>query len=87
MKVYFSNNVIVFVEGNDVKCTEGNVPGYYDGIDLFEENALTNLRQYFEEIAKAGELSDFWEIYCPNEGELDDDFRRELEEADLIYAD
>lgn len=87
MTVYFFNNCIVYVEGYDVKWTEGNVPGYYDGIDLYEENALANLRQSFEEIAKAGELCDFWEIYCPNEGELDNDFRRELEEADLIYCD
>ena len=87
MKIYFSNNCIVFVEGYDVKWTEGTIPGYYDGIDLYEENALANLRQSFEEKVKAGNLSDFWEIYCPNEGELDDDFRRELEEADLIYSD
>ena len=87
MKIYFSNNCIVFVEGYDVKWTEGNLLGYYNGIDLCGENALANLRHHFEEIAKTGELSDFWEIYCPNEGELNNDFRRELEEADLIYSD
>ena len=86
MKVYFVDNCVVFVEGYDVKWSEGN-DGYYNGIDLYEENALRNLRHYFEVISRAGELGDFWEIYCPNEGELDDDFRRELEEADLIYSD
>ena len=86
MKVYFSNNCIVFVEGYDVKWTEG-YNGYYNGIDLYEENALTNLRHYFELISKSGELQSFWEIYCPNEGDLDDDFRMELEQAVIVYMD
>lgn len=86
MKVYFVDNCIVFVEGYDVKWTEG-YNGYYNAIDLYEENALANLRQLFEENAKAGDLSSFWEIYCPNEGELNNDFRRELEEADIVYMD
>lgn len=86
MKIYFSNNCVVFVEGYDVKWSEG-FNGFYNGIDLYEENALSNLRHYFDYISRTGELQTFWEIYCPNEGELDDDFRRELEEADLIYAD
>lgn len=84
MKVYFSNNCIVFVEGYDVKWTEG-CNGFYNGIDLYEENALSNLRHYFKLVSKSGELHTFWEIYCPNEGDLDDSFRKEL--GKLIYAD
>ena len=76
MRVYLQkeNRVLVFVE-DQAKIYDSAPTGYFEGVDLYAEDAEDKLRELFSGLEKSGELNSFWEI-----GILEEDFTRELQD-------
>lgn len=77
MRVYLQkeNRVLVFVEEDQVKIYDSAPTGYFEGVDLYAEDAEDKLRELFAGLEKSGELNSFWEI-----GILEEDFTQELQD-------
>lgn len=77
MRVYLQkeNRVLVFVEEDQAKIYDSAPTGYFEGVDLYAEDAEDKLRELFAGLEKSGELNSFWEI-----GILEEDFTQELQD-------
>lgn len=89
MKIYFEktdgSNMVIITDGETAKVFDAAPSGIYDGIDLYANNASELLKNYFQLLAKGGNLNDFDNIYSPNEIPFED-VKEEIESyAELIY--
>ena len=90
-KIYFvegnADNMVVFTNGIGAKVTNCAPSGKLDIVDLYADDAAEQLRKYFSELAEAGEINSYNELYSPN-GEIEyPDIEPELENAELVYDD
>ena len=93
MRVYFeennAGNIVVITDGKTAKVFDGASDGTYEGIDLYSEDAVEQLRARFAELLESGELNDYADIYSPNEinPEEMESLMAELEEleAELVF--
>ena len=85
MKAYFGktngNNVVIITDGITAKIFDGAPDGKFEGVDLYSENVLEELRALFE----SAEIPDFSEMYSENETDFSE-IEEELEESKLVYA-
>ena len=88
MKIYFEetngNNLVVITDGKTAKIFDAAPSGIYEGVDLYAEDAVDQLRARFRELDEAGELNDYSDIYSPDEIPLED-LAEELEGAELVF--
>ena len=88
MKIYFEktngNNLVIITDGENAKIFDAAPTGIYNGVDLYEDDALEQLRERFRELEEAGELNDFNDIYSPDEMPAED-LAEELEVAELVF--
>lgn len=59
-------------------------PEFYEGVDLYTEDAADQLRARFQGLEEAGELNDFDDIYSPDEMPVEE-LAEELEGAELVF--
>lgn len=90
MKVYFKktngNNLVIIAEGINAKIYDAAPSGFYDGVDLYAEDAAEQLRGKFQALDEAGELNGFDEM-CGEEVEIGNQLFEGLTGADLVFSD
>lgn len=83
MKIYFEktngNNLVIITDGQTAKIFDGAPTGTFEGIDIYAENAETELKRLFAE----EEPNEYEEIYSENEVAYED-IAEELETAELV---
>ena len=85
LKVYFEEtddfNQLIFTDGETAKILGGGSDGTFEGMDLYGEDVVNQLKQYFEE--SYFDLTDFYNLWGD---EMDfEGIEPELENAELIY--
>lgn len=84
MKAYLLDNSVVLTDGKTAKIYEGT-NGFYDGIDLYAEDAKEKLEAYFSGIEAKGEMESYKDIHCEH-GEVGfEEIESELENAALLF--
>lgn len=84
MKAYFEktngNNLVIITDGKTAKIFDGAPDGIFEGIDLYTENTVEELKKFF---TKEG-LNEYDEIHCENEVNFED-IAEELETAEQVF--
>lgn len=90
MKIYFErtngNNLVIAAEGRGAKIYDAAPSGIYEGVDLYAEDAAEQLREKFQALDDADELSDFDEL-GGEEVKIGHDLFEELAEAELVFSE
>ena len=90
MKIYFEktsgNSLVIMTDGETAKIFDAAPSGIYEGVDLYAEDAADQLRARFRELEECGELSDYSDIYNPDEMPMEE-LAEELEDAVLVFDD
>ena len=88
MKIYFeatnAYNNVIFTDGENAKVFNGVPNGMFEGVDLYGDDAVQQLKDFYREAAESGEINDFDEITGGDEIELDE---LDLSDAEMIYSD
>ena len=89
MKVYFletnGNNIVIIAEGRNAKIYDAAPSGFYDGVDLYADNAPELLQKKFAELDDADELNSFSEL-GGEEVRIGHDLFEELADAELVFS-
>lgn len=90
MKIYFKrtngNNLVIVAEGRNAKIYDAAPSGFYDGVDLYADDAADQLRKKFTELDEADELSDFDDL-GGEEIRIGHDLFAELADSELVFSD
>ena len=91
MKIYYvktnAYNSVLITDEQTAKDFSGR---FYEGIDLYADNAAELLREHFRQVEKSG-MHDYLEIGCNDEFEYTDDLDAELHNmkdditAEIVY--
>ena len=88
MKVYFEktngNNLVIITGGETAKIFDAAPSGIYEGVDLYADDAVEQLKERFKQLEESWELNDYSNIYGPDEMDFDD-LAEELKDAELIF--
>ncbi|RZT00885.1 hypothetical protein [Cuneatibacter caecimuris] len=83
MKIYLEktngNNLVIITDGKTAKIFDGAPTGTFEGVDLYTENTVEELKKFFAET----ELNEYNEIHCENEVNFED-IAEELETAEQV---
>ena len=84
MNVYLvktnGNNMVVFTDGETAKCYDCATNGKFADIDIYSENAASDLTNYFTSC----EFVDYDDMYSPTEITYDE-FTGEVSEKILVW--
>lgn len=88
MKIYFEktngSNLVIMTNEETAKIFDAAPSGIFEGIDLYTDDAVDQLRKHFSDLEESGELNGYNEIYSDNEVDFSD-ILPELEEATLVF--
>lgn len=93
MKVYFEKtnvgNQAIITDEETAKVFDGEqTDGYYDEeIDLYSDDAIEQLREYFKKLEESGELNSYIDIWSENEisyKDVRDEFEKYAEYVELV---
>jgi hypothetical protein len=88
MRAFFEeangNNLVIITDGVTAKIYDCTPDGIFEGIDLYTETTVEDLKKHFAKLAETGELADFEDMHSDNEMSFDE-IEEELEESVLIF--
>lgn len=76
------NNMVVFTDGETAKCFDCATNGKFANIDIYSDNAASDLTKYFTSCEFVD--YDYDDIYSPTEISYDE-FVREVSEKILVW--